>query len=477
MPDNNEIGTSKVSPDEMLSDDEREALAINQQNEAEDVNKIVDEGIISAEQATAFSHEDEIQIPEALLSKPPELSEKLAKHVVSKFPPDSFQPENIAGTLIHGTYIHSIKPTWSGEGGPRTGYSGRGDYQHNTVNLSEGIFNVTGDCTELDKAGFNYVEGGQRSPGFSSTDFPIYLVVGHDSVFDTREEEVMLNSTGNEHLFDKEGRLVSIDAVVLAADTRRSLKEKLAEEEQWLTGIIENTRTLADIDIFLSLPKKFTEGIDVEAMKQASAFILPQDKSEQKVIIEEFTRYLTIESERIDEKIQSYTEVDRIDRYGSPVVDPAQDRLSTYSERLKRAMEIAKKSIDNEDYEGATYLPDFAKERFLSWYYKNKLLPTEEIIGHLNQSIINAKRTLHKHNGEDLYEAAGSVDSRGLYLTLRQEANYIAHCMVQGVDKSKIVPIYDWDGNLLWPQEKQAGEKPVEEDSNPIVTETEDTSS
>ena len=95
---------------------------INEQAEAVDKNKMVEEGLLLAKEARKFKYEDNMEIPEALLSRPPELSETLTEHVIAKFPAESFKPKNIPGTAIHGTSIRAIRPLWLGEGKQRTWY-------------------------------------------------------------------------------------------------------------------------------------------------------------------------------------------------------------------------------------------------------------------------------------------------------------------------------------------------------------------
>lgn len=303
MTNDNESGVSKATPDEMMSDANRQAQAINRQNEAEDVNKMVDKGLLSPEEAKDFSHEKEIEIPEALLSKAPKISERLREHVVSKFPADSFLPENIAGTVIHGTSIRAIKPIWLGEGKQKT-YEGRsfseeaGSVFSDVIAENKGKFKVTGDFTRLDNNGFNKIGlHGKRNPGFEAIGcMPIYFAM----VKAFREER----------------------------------KEQL---------------DYADLRAF--------EGIDID-------------------------KYLSGESGP-DDTLHT--------RISAVVLTKPEDLL----------------------------LED----------------PT--------------LKSLPRYNGKEAFK----VDGESLYMTVQQEANYIAHCMVQGIDKSKIVPIYDWDGNLLWPKD------------------------
>ena len=58
------------------------------------------------------------------------------------------------------------------------------------------------------------------------------------------------------------------------------------------------------------------------------------------------------------------------------------------------------------------------------------------------------KKIIAENPGEKIYRWGYDT---GFYGTVNQMATYCANIMVRGVDKSKIFPIYDWDGNLLWP--------------------------
>lgn len=82
---------------------------------------------------------------------------------------------------------------------------------------------------------------------------------------------------------------------------------------------------------------------------------------------------------------------------------------------------------------------------------------------YVQASISQLERKLQENNGEDLYKAIrGDLLDTDEYFTMSQLASCISNWMVRGVDKSKIVPIYDWDGNLLWPTEKDVTDSPVE---------------
>src|SRR3972149_3244456 len=95
---------------------------INARNEAHDINQMVNDDLLTRQEAGEFAYENEMEIPEALLSAPPKVTERMRQHIMAKFPPESFEPENIAGTHIHGTTIEAIKPLFLGAGEIRTSY-------------------------------------------------------------------------------------------------------------------------------------------------------------------------------------------------------------------------------------------------------------------------------------------------------------------------------------------------------------------
>jgi hypothetical protein len=246
-----------------------EADMINARNEATETNEMVQKGLLTPEEASNFDYENEIEIPEALLSAPPKISERLREQVMSKFSPESFMPENISGTAAHATNMRAIRPIWLGEGKVRTRY--------------------------LDAK-----PGHARAP--SLLEKGIFKVVGSGSVI---YKDALLHR-------DKNGYLEHVE----------------------LPG-----------PIILILGKHpFAHGDDFDLDRRKGL-----DTSIAAVVLNKIER-------------------------GSKV-----------------------------------------------------------------------------RNGERLYNFYGH-NGPELFLSHRQASNYIAHCMVQGVDKSKIVPIYDWDGNLLWPR-------------------------
>jgi len=110
------------------------------------------------------------------------------------------------------------------------------------------------------------------------------------------------------------------------------------------------------------------------------------------------------------------------------------------------------------------HLETFSEFRRFLWDYFEERVSKADAQNILTRAIRKFEQLLSKSQGEDLY-AVGGTHENERYMTIRQEANYIAHCMVRGVDKSKIVPVYDWDGNLLWPREEDViKEKPKEKE-------------
>lgn len=266
-------------------------------NEEKAINEMVDLGLISPEKAKDFHLEDEIKSPDSWTSGPPELSDALRKYVLLKFPKENFEPDNIAGTIIQGTSIQTIKPLWFGEGEIRTSGSG---FATGKSGIDQAInqFRIVGDFTRLDKTGFHYLNprmNNQRWPSFPSVNPTVYLIVGKSFYSDEREDEI------------------------------------------------------------------------------------------------------------------DYTEIRFVGSH---------DRINQVD-------------AEPENTSGRARISAVA------------LSKSESLVKNPNAE-----------SGEKVY-ANRSKDGKKIYLTLEQEVNYIAHCMVKGIDKSKIVPIYDWDGNLLWPQKKE----------------------
>lgn len=269
---------------------------INARNEAHDINKMVDDDLLTRQEAGEFAYENEMEIPEEMLPKlsaPPKVTERMRQHIITKFSPESFEPENIAGTVVHGTYIHAARPIWLGENNVRTDNGGKDpDHIYASFDSSTpGIFEIVGDATRLDSRGFligGYNESGKyvRSPGWNS--FPIYLVLerSKEKTYLDQVNDYSLSGGNDDYMPEEEG------------------------------------------------------GTPPEPYKEINAVILSADE---------------------------------------------------------------RNLINSDDNKPKKYL------------------------------------------------VAGRDEK--LFMTLNQEANYIAHCMVKGIDKSKIVPIYDWDGNLLWPTE------------------------
>lgn len=297
---------------------------INARNEAHDINEMVEKNLISRQEAGEFDYAEEIEISPHLLSKPPKVSERMLKHVVSKFPPESFEPENIDGRLIHGTSIWAIKPIWLAEGKRRT-------HEGNMVvatdqgffggKIAKDYFYVHGDWTKLGRKGFNHLdEKTERTPG----------AIEGVQIFLINSRRANYQGYRSRHVYetgDKYSRHDSIVGVVLSTSEGLSVEHLLADSNKYL------------------------ESADTETWKY----------------------------EIISKQVEIY------------------------------------------------------------------------------------KKLLQKNDGGNLYQV-GHGKHGYIYLTLEQEANYIANCMIEGVDKSKIVPIYDWDGNLLWPTENDvAKENPGKE--------------
>lgn len=434
-----------------------EAELINMQSEAEATNEMVDAGLLTSEQAEKFDLADEIEIPEALLSEPPEVSERLRKYILAKFPEDNFSPSNIAGTLIHGTHIRAIRSLYLGESKKRTGYTGIASKDESWFEDAKGIFSIVGDLTLLDKSGFNHIDkNGKRSPGVFGYDFPIYLAVGfYGQGRDEREEDVsgdelrllytMQDSIKGKHKsyedpkskYARSNGIKNIQAIVLAKSERLSMRETLTQLERCLSMLDNTDQKL--FEVFKILPEKAQKLVSNTISPKIRHFSFPEEIDQQKRITEEFIQYLSQEEEAL-----------------------IKEELMTLSDFNYRNIRLKGLKSEIAELNQLSTNGNFGDIQKLSQYssLKNKYIWDKELTREILENILiheidTNKKMLDRRHREDLYQTNDYHSKNDLYLTLQQEANYIAHCMVQGVDKSKIVPIYDWDGNLLWPKEKQ----------------------
>lgn len=416
-----------------------EAEQINMQSEAEDTNKMVDEGLLMPEEAMEFNYDNEIKIPDALLSQPPILSERLSNFIISKFPPDSFLPENIAGTVVHGTSIRAIRPMWLDEG-TRThqGVTLNTDYSStNDSSNTSPIFKIKGDLTKLGEDGFNHInDEGDRDPGSVTVPgMPIFLVLGTID-HKTREDEIMGKGRKDELRQAKYLR-----SVVLTKTDRNSTKVQIAKSQNCLNILDDPTRNVNDIDNKLSWNVNLELGHILSA--QADRFSFPTELDEQRQLTEKFSKYLS----------------KKIEEYSKESYYMAEKWKKELEEELPNINDFLQKG----EFEKITASEWF--NRFIYDYTKSSSLTKTLAITLLSKTISDGEKIIERNHGKDVYNVQPTRRGETLGLTLEQEANYIAHCMVQGVDKSKIVPIYDWDGNLLWPTEEDVikSEEKVEE--------------
>lgn len=448
MTNDNEPGVSKATPDEMMSDADRQAQAINRQNEAEATNQMVDAGLLTPKQAEDFNFEEEFKIPEALLSEPPKISEQLRTYILTKFPESNFSPSKIEGALIHGTNLRAIRPLYLGESKKRTGYTGIASKDESWFENAKGIFSIVGDLTRLDKNGFNHItENGKRSPGVFGVDFPIYLVVGYDPGRGERIEDVEADrllslfsrpdSGTNLHERYSKG-IKNIQAIILAKPEKISMRETLTQSERCLRMLDDTDQKL--FEVYKILPEKAKSLVFDTISPKVRQYSFPEEIEQQKRITEEFTEYLSqAEEALIKEKPMAWSDY--------------------YNERLKGLKsEIAELNqlCTNGNYSDIQKLPQYSS--FKNEYVWDKELTKEIMENILSKEIDTNKKMLSRRHGEDIYKTNDFHSEKDLYLSIEQEKNYIAHCMVQGVDKSKIVPIYDWDGNLLWPKDSDTND-------------------
>jgi len=156
---------------------------VNARNEAGEINEMVDKGLISRQEAGEFDYADEMEIPEALLSVAPKVSERMRQHIVEKLDRKIFGGyrwgENT--DYVQGTWLHAIKQIWMATGETKTGWGGAIKPMNQEEGADKGYFNLIGDVSRLPgEDGFLYVnEDGRRQPGYT-TGIPIFILLHPD---------------------------------------------------------------------------------------------------------------------------------------------------------------------------------------------------------------------------------------------------------------------------------------------------------
>ena len=272
--------------------------AIIQADEDTDKKEMVKKNLIKPAEVEGFDYSKEFQIPEALMTQPPKVTERMQQQITDKFPTNLFEKGQLAGRLIHGTFIHAIKPIWLALNQNRTSYQGKGTSEkrgdHTMIGSpKKGFFSISGDVSRLGEDGFNQIN----------------------------------------NMYEKEHRMLAC----------------------------------------FDLP------IIIVMSEEAST-------------------------------------------HGRDPADPYKIDTKSWKHEVETT----------EDYQK---------------YRLNRLISA--VVLTKPESLIYSDN--NKQGASEKYLVAGKNSK--LRITIQQEKNYIAHCMTQGVDKSKIVPIYDWDGKLLWPTE------------------------
>lgn len=429
MADDIENGSNHARPDEMLSEVDRKANLINQQNEAEDINKMVDEGIISTDEAANFSHETEIEIPEALLSNPPKISKTLSEHIISKFTDEDFKPENIEGTGIHGTSIDVIKPLWWGEGRssgtwgqlqdnmfkpekdddmPIDEYYGRikssipvqddeDERRWRSQRVKKGLFNFQGWFSPIGPGGF----GDRKS--LKESNLPVILVAG----------KYVYGQFNEGH--------GEFGAIVL---------DPVAEKGQIDRKIDFIKRTIVDINDGLSASYPLENHLRNIFREKVDEIL---DPSKLKNILDDMQDW--------------YSDI------------PETQLLLNYQRITGILAKDAIHLIEKVNHNDQASNEDLTALRYFYFKMIVEQLNADDLQRILDDQIRDLESLKSAHPNESLY----SFNSVENYFTKQEAVNYCANIMVQGIDKSKILPIYDRDGNLLWPREEDVKREPESE--------------
>lgn len=335
-------------------------------------------------------------------------------------------PENIDDTSVHGTSIGAIRPIWLGEARQRSEY-GR-DYRHmkseeksrDDRDKTKGIFRIKGNNSVLGRGGFKDLTADGRHIKNLEPSAPIYLVFSFKGY--------------GAHNTLAYGLGEKICAIVLTGFDWKSATGKITKFNDTLQKLRAGEITPGDVSWPQSeiIPDELSNQLQQEWIGECERTLSWVKREKPRQFFDEYTEYLKkrIGSGKLNERD----------------TEDAAHVLKTAEEVLQGSRHIdyliLSSSLKN-------YIYRFERRK----QFMNEHLTSEQIEGCILERIKRLERLRQRAGGKEIFDASGLGAEEGLFLTHEQCANYIAHCMVQGIDKSKIVPIYDWDGNLLWPKD------------------------
>lgn len=402
MVDNEEISSYELEGLEKGAKPEdirKKAEIVNRQAESEEIKSMVEKRILSPEEAASFRYENEISASEDWVGKGPKLSRKLRKMVLSKFSPDDFGSEEIDRTPVHGTQIGVVRALWSGEGRRAMEYGYLtpeqiDPRQHPLLSERKGFWYFSGDFSLL-APDIDLSLGETRQ-------FPVILVFQKFTKYDQPDSG---QAPGGHYVNEK----VPIRAIWLnQGKDIQTIDDQISAAEHFYNG-----KPIPQSVIFNHFEDRLSEVSDPKTRVQ---------------ILEELRNWYDRREERVSDTLHLHEE-----------------KLSDWIGRLISNRQISK-----------------AKERVLKYYYFKMLkdMLTDDDKADIVRKEIKALKKIKKdHSGETVFAWGGydRYDRAGM-LTVQEAANYCANAMATGVDKSKIVPIYDREGHLLWPIEEDVKE-------------------
>lgn len=383
----------------------------NMQSEAADINKMVNEDLLAPEEASDFDYQNEMEIPKTWLKETPKISERFKKHVISKCPIERFEPKR--KHHIHGTSFDALYPLWMGSGKPRTGEYGVYDSPYMSGEPSEyykdhakkvkGKFEILGHYGFTGEFGYGPdPETGQRI--ISESQFPVNIQATWE------EPEV-------------------IGAIILAKWA--PIEGKIIGLQKILEGCSYHAPDYALRDLAVKAKKLLAVPEDRSQAIQNILDTLELTPDEERVLKEREADFYSKKEAEIERRKMQFQAKNKVEK----------------KEKVLKLVESAKSSEK-----------DIAKSAEINltgevFKYLKSNLSDEDQIKYIQEHIDYLKDLKNRHKGEELYDWAMRGSDHERIFTVQQMANYAANVMVRGVDRSKIVPIYDWDGNLLWPKD------------------------
>lgn len=404
--------------------EEEKANEINRNNEAEDIQKMVEEGLLTKQEVQDFSYDNEAEKGKSMFKTLPRVSERMKTHIARKFNP-AIEEENDQFLEIHGTSFNATYSLWHGLGqnivgqygqylNPRMSWRWYDDSHRDQTKQSKGKFYLKGMTESFTKRfGFNI----NPKTGFrrlSESKFPIHLV----GLYIQKPRAIVL-------AFYEEQRIESIIGI---------LNQKIKELQNQNDGKKEEHKDVRIPNyIYGEIIPEITEKLrESEHRRRIAGELLENYKIELETKLGQinpagriigtgtYSRFVTAYNEAQELRAEFITKVEKIHRLADSDIEKDRDELT--------------------------------KNIFIDHISK---LSHEERIKYVKRYVKKLEELQHKNRGDQLYNWSydATTSDRLRLFTKNEMVNYLANTMVTGVDRSKIIPIFDWDGNMLWPKE------------------------